>query len=417
MDELEDQAALLRQKPDQLPALPWRSSKPKRGAVLVLLLMQVLTMACRAQLANDADKCEKNVNSNPDLALQGCTAVIASGQLSGEDLAKALNDRGLAYSNRAKYDQAIQDFDRALSLKPDTVEALNNRGLAYEQKGDFDRAIEDYERAIRLQPGYASTFNNRGLLYAERKGDHSRAIKDFDQAIRLRPEYAEAFSNRAHSYYTTGDYDHALEDYSQAIKLEPKYTGNFFDRAAAFSSKKDYERALQDLDHAFQLSPKDPGLLWVRGITHFLLGQFQTAKADLSLSLNLRPEDPFCAIWLYLASSKMGEKATDELKKTSARLKSTGWPASAIQVYLGVLPPKDLLASAKDADSKKSNLQHCQAYFYIGEDALLRGKLADAKRLFQESITAGSTGSYEYIGAIAEFDRMKTPQPARTASH
>ena len=75
------------------------------------------------------------------------------------------------------------------------------------------------------------------------------------------------------------------------------------------------------------------------------------------------------------------------------------------------------MASAKDADGKKSKNQYCQAYFYVGEDALLRGKSADAKKLFQESITAGSTGSYEYIGAIAELERMKAPQAARTASH
>jgi lipoprotein NlpI len=417
MEQLEEPAALLRQKPGRLRALPWRSSKAKDGALLLFLLLQVPTTACHAQLADNAEKCEKNVNTNPDLALQGCTALIVSGQLSGADLVKVLIDRGLAYSNKANYDQAIQDFDKAISLKPDTPEAFNNRGLAYEQKGDFDRAIQDYDQAIRLQPTYASAFNNRGLVYGERKGDHDRAIQDFDQAIRLRADYAEALSNRAHSYYAKDDYDRAIQDYDHAIKLEPNYTGNFFDRAAAFSSKKDYERALQDLDHALQLSPKDPSLLWARGITHFLLGQFQAARADLSLSLNLRPEDPYCAIWLYLASSRMKEKATDELKTTSARLKLTGWPASAIQMYLGVLSANDLLASAKDADSKKSNLQHCQAYLFMGEDALLRGKSAEAKKLFQESISAGSAGSYEYIGAIAELDRMKTPQPARTASH
>ena len=81
MDELEEPAAPLRQKSELLRASLRRSSEPKLGALLILLLIQVLTMACRAQLANDADKCEKNVNSNPDLALQGCTAVIASGQL------------------------------------------------------------------------------------------------------------------------------------------------------------------------------------------------------------------------------------------------------------------------------------------------------------------------------------------------
>lgn len=407
MEELEEQAALFRQKRGRLPATPGRSSKSKGGILLISLLLQVLATACHTQLPNNAERCEKNVNRNPDLALSACTALIASGQLSGDDLVKVLNNRGLAYSNKAGYDQAIQDFDRALTLSPDTVEALNNRGLAFEQKGDFDRAVEDYDRAIRLQPGYAHAFNNRGLLYAERKGDHNHAIQDFNQAIRLRPDYAEAFSNRAHSYYATGNYDRAIQDYGEAIKLEPNYTGNFFDRASAFSSKKDYGRALLDLDHALQLNPKDPSLLWARGITHFLLGQFQAARDDLSSSLNLRPEDPYCAIWLYLARSRSGEDAKDELKKNSAALKSTSWPGPVIQMYLGSLSAKDLLASATDTDKRKSKDQSCQADFNLGEAAVLRGNLAEAKQLFQKSITAGSTGSYEYIGAAAELDRMK----------
>src|SRR5579859_7524636 len=148
MQQLEEPPALLRQKPERLVTLPRRSTRPNSGALPFLLSLQLLTTACHAQLASDAQKCEKNVNNNPDLALQGCTAVIMSGQLSEVDLAKVLNDRGLAYSNKGKYDQAIQDYDKAIALKPEIPEAFNNRGLAYEQKGDYDHAVQDYDRAI-----------------------------------------------------------------------------------------------------------------------------------------------------------------------------------------------------------------------------------------------------------------------------
>jgi lipoprotein NlpI len=67
-----------------------------------------------------------------------------------------------------------------------------------------------------------------------------------------------------------------------------------------------------------------------------------------------------------------------------------------------------VLASAKDADAKKNSKQHCQAFFYLGEDALLRGHTAEARRLFQQAISTGPAGSYEYIGAMTEFDRMKS---------
>ncbi|HMD72090.1 MAG TPA: tetratricopeptide repeat protein [Bryobacteraceae bacterium] len=366
----------------------------------------MLTTGCRTQLTRNAEQCEKNVYGNPDLALRGCTALIASGQLSNDDLVKVLTNRGIVYSNKADYDQAIRDFDKALSLRPGTVEALNGRGLAYEQKGNFDRAIEDYSLAIRLRPDFADAFNNRALVYAEHKRDHVCAIQDFDRALQLRPGYAEALTNRAHSLHAIGEYDRAIRDYGEAIKLEPGQAGGFFDRAFAFSAKKEYARALADLDHALRLKPKDPVILWTRGATNLILGRFLAARDDLSQSLELKPKDPYHAIWLYMASSRAGQDAKDELKRNSATLVTTSWPGSAVQMFLGSLPARDFVASAGSPDESIGKDQFCRAFFYLGEDAVLRGKLPEARKLFGKSIAFGSTISYEYIGAVAELDRL-----------
>jgi lipoprotein NlpI len=377
----------------------------------------VLTTACGMQLASDAEKCQ-DAKLHPDLAVQGCTAAIASGQLSKEDLVAALVNRSLAYYYKGASNRAIQDADKAISLKPDCDEAFTGRGLARELKGDFDGALQDYNQAIRLQPRNTNALNDRALIYDERKEDHDRAIQDFDRAIAIRPDYSEAFSNRAHSYFAKGDYARAIQDYDQAIKLEPSYTGNFFDRATAFNSMRDYARALQDLDQARRLNPKDPDL-WCRlGITNFYLGRLKTAQEALGHSLTLLPDSPFLVVWLFLASSRGGHDAKDEMKANSARLKSTDWPRPAVQMYLGSLSSRDLLLSAKDKDDKKTKVRTCQAYFYLGQDALMHGRLAEAKDLFEKSVKVGSAATYEYVGAVAELDRMKAPQqPAGTISH
>lgn len=380
--------------------------------ILLLLLFHLLASGCSAQLANDAEKCEKNVTSNPDLALAGCTALIESGQLSEEDVFKVLLIRGVAYRNKGNYSQAIEDFDKAIRLKPDVAEAFNNRGVAYDYKGDYERAIQDYDQVIKLRPDYAAAFNNRGLVYHE-KGEYDRAIQDFDQAIRLKPGYAEAFESRGSAYLARGDYDRAIQDYGEAIKLEPNYAGDFSDRAFAYDCKKDYRRALQDYDLAVQLNPQDAHILGGRGATRFYLGQFKAAEDDIARSLRLAPTDAYSAIWLYLAQARSGRAAQAELRKNSAALKSGGWPEPVIRMYLRSLKPEDVLASAKDADAKKNSKQHCQAFFYLGEDALLRGHTAEAIRLFQQAISTGAPGSYEYIGAMMEFDRMKSQQYPR----
>lgn len=368
----------------------------------------MLAISCKSQVSQlviDDEQCEKNVSSNPDLALQHCTALVESGKLSEENLAKALIFRGFAYRSKGDYDRAIHDFDQAIRLKPDFANAFNNQGIAYDYEGDYDRAIQDFDQAIRLQPDYADAFNNRGLVYGE-KGNYDRAIQDLDQAIRLRPAYAEALDNRAGAYLFKGDFDRAIQDYDQAIRVEPNNVGNFNDRAIAYNGKKDYHRALQDLDHAVQLSPRHASILGNRGVTYFYLGQFKAAENDLTLSVRLKPTDPYSVIWLYVVSARSGGNASVELKKTSAALKSTGWPQPVIQMYLRALTPSDVLASAKNDDAKKNIKQRCQAYFFLGEDALLSGHETKARRLFQDAISARVMESFEYMGAIAKLDRM-----------
>ena len=43
--------------------------------------------------------------------------------------------------------------------------AYNNRGIAYGDLGKYEQAIRDYNKAIELDPQYANTYYNRGILY------------------------------------------------------------------------------------------------------------------------------------------------------------------------------------------------------------------------------------------------------------
>ncbi len=378
------------------------------GALLILL--SALAGGCRAQsqLVTDDEQCEHNVTTHPDVALPHCTALVVSKQLSQENLALAFILRGTAYRNLGDYDLAIQDFSAAIRIRPDFANAFNNRGIAYDYKADYDRAIQDYDQALRLQPGFPDAYNNRGLVYGE-KGEYDRAIQDFDQALRLKPNYVEAIASRASAYVSKGDFDRAIEEYGRVIKIEPTYAGDFNDRAAAYLGKRDYRRALQDLDHAIQLSPQDPHVLATRGIARFYTGQFKSAENDLSLAFRLAPTEPSTAVWLYLTQARGGGNASGALRKNSVGLKKI-WPEPAVRMYLGMLTSTDFIALAKNPHAFKERNQQCQAYFFLGENALLHGNLADAKKMFQESVATRVMDSYEYMGAVAELDRLNTQQ-------
>ena len=57
--------------------------------------------------------------------------VDKSGELSVDDMAKALDLRAWAYNTLGQYARAIEDDDQAIKLKPDYAASLRSRGSSY----------------------------------------------------------------------------------------------------------------------------------------------------------------------------------------------------------------------------------------------------------------------------------------------
>jgi tetratricopeptide (TPR) repeat protein len=166
--------------------------------------------------------------------------------------------------------------------------AYNNRGNAYASKGDYDRAIEDYGQSIKLNPAYAKPLNNRGITYYK-KGDYDRAIKDFDEALKLNPHYANAFANRAQAYQKKNDYERATGDYDEAIRFEPNLETVWNGRCWVRAILGELQAALADCNNALQLKPNDAATYDSRGLVYLKMGQFDPAIDDYTSALRIQP--------------------------------------------------------------------------------------------------------------------------------
>jgi len=257
-------------------------------------------------------------------------------------------------------------------------------------------------------------FNNRGFAYGA-KNDYDRAIQDLTEAIRLNPSDATAFNNRGADYRHKQDYDRAIQDFDQAIRLNPSYAGAFYNRGRAYRDKKDYEHAIQDFDQAIRLNPSDAYAFSNRGYIYFYLGKFAAAQSDFAMGLEASPTDAYGVLWLYLSTSRADHSAHAGLEANAAKVKLTDWPGPVIQLYLGNMTTSEVLSAAADPDAQKNRELHCEAYFFLGEQALIAGRRIEAKRLFQQSIDTGVTSFVEYAGAQSELKRLQAT-PA-TGSH
>ena len=99
-----------------------------------------------------------------------------------------------------------------------TAEEYFNKGTTKAEKGDYRGAIQDYNKAIELKPNYTKAYNNRG--YAKHDlGDQRGALQDFNKAIELNPNDARAYSNRGVIKIKLGQKDSGCLDLSKAGEM------------------------------------------------------------------------------------------------------------------------------------------------------------------------------------------------------
>jgi tetratricopeptide (TPR) repeat protein len=350
---------------------------------------------------NDADAYSRRAEACQSKADHACVIRDLSKSLeldpNGNFVRYQLTDRGEAYLKTGDYDHAIQDFDRVVSAWPDDTRALTDRGEAHLRKGNLDRAIQDCTYAIKFYPKDGPAFRIRGDAYVL-KGNYTSGMQDLNRAIQINPTYHN-FNDRAYAYYRQGDFDRAMQDYDRAAHANPADAEALRGRGMMHARKGEYSLAIADLSQAIQLRPNEGASYFDRGIVHFYQGDFAAAQLDLA---RIRTYN-YSALWLYLARARSGQEARKALSKDAAAMDLKVWPGPVIKHYLGDTTPESVLAAARGSDPTKQQEQLCEAYFYLGELALIAGEQDKARQFFRQTLDTQVTTFYEYAGAQQEL--------------
>lgn len=135
----------------------------------------------------DISLCTDSV-ANHTIRIANCSMVLTVGDLSEEARGAALYNRGQAYLAQSQAEKALQDFNAALDIAPDSEALLLNRAATLRKLGRYEEAIADYDRLLAgdHQPRAALYFN-RGIAfhYLDRREE---AIRDMEKAHSLAPE-------------------------------------------------------------------------------------------------------------------------------------------------------------------------------------------------------------------------------------
>jgi len=118
------------------------------------------------------------VNFKSEIAIARLSEVIMRAEISAEQRAQLLYDRGVLYDSVGLRTLSRSDFTHALRLNPNFADAYNFLGIHFTQLQEFAQAYEKFDSALELAPQHEYAYLNRGIaLYYGRRP--SLAADDF----------------------------------------------------------------------------------------------------------------------------------------------------------------------------------------------------------------------------------------------
>lgn len=133
---------------------------------------------------------------------------------------KAYIRRATIYKSKGNLLSAIKDYTSAIQLQgKNIVAAYNNRGNCYLEQKKYTIAIDDFNHAIAINPNSAESYYGRGVA-EDRLKAYNKALADYTKAITLKPDFAYAYSNRGGVYFALGKYALAKRDCMLALQYD-----------------------------------------------------------------------------------------------------------------------------------------------------------------------------------------------------
>jgi tetratricopeptide (TPR) repeat protein len=202
----------------------------------------------------------------------------------------AYRHRANALADLHRLEEAVENFDVALGLKPDFVEAHVGRGFALLELERPRAALESFERAIALRGATlaAPHYGRAAALLA--LGRAAEALQSSDLALGLRPDVAEGLIHRAAALRLLQRPAEALQVCEQAISRLPQCARTFAIQGAALADLARNEESLASFERSLELQPDDAMAHNGRGSVLLTLCRPQEALASFECACSLRPQ-------------------------------------------------------------------------------------------------------------------------------
>ena len=103
-----------------------------------------------------------------------------------QDHRERLLVNGLRHYKSQRFQEAIDEFNKAIALYPDFKEAYSILGNAYFRNHMYAEAAQCYDRVKQMDARDTTAYENMGVIYANR-GDFQEAVREWEELLKIDP--------------------------------------------------------------------------------------------------------------------------------------------------------------------------------------------------------------------------------------
>ncbi len=202
---------------------------------------------------------------------------------------------GSSYDESGDLEKAIESYNRGIELFPMSYKLYYNRALVYTKLEKHKEAIEDYKKAISCKPDHLSSHYNLGK-YALNEGHYTEAMLSFITYLMMDPTSERAnYVIQMMENASNGEIELESENFFWDEKENYDQLNIFFKNKVALEKNykvkltidRDYGKQLHFLLSNLKYDEKNTGF-WNQTYLPFLKGIFEAGRFDDMIMFSLQ---------------------------------------------------------------------------------------------------------------------------------
>lgn len=233
---------------------------------------------------------------------------------------------GDAFQKIRKFDDAVQNYLRAINANPKLYEAYVVLSNLYSSLNQFKQAIDTTNKGLEVFKDDGNLYTNLSFYYslADRPQE---AVQAGLKAVQFVPENFMAHTNLCRAYNDTKQYELAVQTCNNALKINPNdgETNFYLGRAYDFlkqpqTATKYYDKAVDGLLEFTRNNPQNSDGYYLLGNAYYADGKRDLAIGAYRKCLQLSPrfsKARYNLGYLYFLSGNLtaAREQYDELRK------------------------------------------------------------------------------------------------------